>query len=130
MNVLGIESSCDETAAAVVRDDGVVLSDVVASQFDVHTPYGGVVPELASRAHLSNVVPVIEQAVRVLPRGFADVDAIAVTNGPGLVGALLVGLMANYTDFLFPKAAMFSNIALMVMVLLWRPQGLYPVANR
>jgi len=94
MNVLGIESSCDETAAAVVREDGVVLSDVVASQFEVHTPYGGVVPELASRAHLSNVVPVIEQAVRVLPRGFADVDAIAVTNGPGLVGALLVGLSA------------------------------------
>jgi N6-L-threonylcarbamoyladenine synthase len=94
MNVLGIESSCDETAAAVVREDGVVLSDVVASQFEVHTPYGGVVPELASRAHLRNVVPVIEQAVRVLPRGFADVDAIAVTNGPGLVGALLVGLSA------------------------------------
>jgi N6-L-threonylcarbamoyladenine synthase len=94
MNVLGIESSCDETAAAVVRDDGVVLSDVVASQIDVHMPYGGVVPELASRAHLANVVPVIEQAVAALPRGFADVDAVAVTNGPGLVGALLVGLSA------------------------------------
>lgn len=94
MNVLGIESSCDETAASVVRDDGLVLSDVVASQFAVHAPYGGVVPELASRAHLSNVIPVIEQAVRALPRGFADVDAIAVTNGPGLVGALLVGLSA------------------------------------
>lgn len=94
MNVLGIESSCDETAAAVVRDDGVVLSDVVASQIAVHEPYGGVVPELASRAHLSNVVPVIEQAIAALPGGFADVDAIAVTNGPGLVGALLVGLSA------------------------------------
>ena len=95
MNVLGIESSCDETAAAVVREDGLVLSDVVASQIEVHEPYGGVVPELASRAHLANVVPVIEQAVRALPRGFADVDAVAVTNGPGLVGALLVGLSAG-----------------------------------
>jgi N6-L-threonylcarbamoyladenine synthase len=94
MNVLGIESSCDETAAAVVRDDGLVLSDVVASQIKVHAPYGGVVPELASRAHLSNIVPVIEQAVRALPRGFDDVDAIAVTQGPGLVGALLVGVQA------------------------------------
>lgn len=94
MIVLGIESSCDETAAAVVRDDGLVLSDVVASQIAVHGPYGGVVPELASRAHLRNVVPVIEQAVAVLPGGFADLDGIAVTHGPGLVGALLVGLSA------------------------------------
>jgi N6-L-threonylcarbamoyladenine synthase len=94
MNVLGIESSCDETAAAVVTEDGRVLSDVVASQIALHHPYGGVVPELASRAHLRNVVPVIEQAVKVLPRGFDDLDAIAVTNGPGLVGALLVGVSA------------------------------------
>jgi N6-L-threonylcarbamoyladenine synthase len=94
MNVLGIESSCDETAAAVVTSDGLVLSDVVASQIKIHAPYGGVVPELASRAHLTNIVPVIEQAVSVLPRGFDDVDAIAVTNGPGLVGALLVGVQA------------------------------------
>jgi N6-L-threonylcarbamoyladenine synthase len=92
MNVLGIESSCDETAAAVVSEDGAVLSDVVASQVAVHAPYGGVVPELASRAHMTNVVPVIERAVAELPRGFEDVDAVAVTQGPGLVGALLVGL--------------------------------------
>jgi N6-L-threonylcarbamoyladenine synthase len=92
MNVLGIESSCDETAAAVVRDDGTVVSDVVASQVDVHAPYGGVVPELASRAHMTNVVPVVERAVAALPRGLDDVDAVAVTQGPGLVGALLVGL--------------------------------------
>jgi N6-L-threonylcarbamoyladenine synthase len=95
MFVLGIESSCDETAAAVVRDDGLVISDVVASQIAIHGPYGGVVPELASRAHLCNVVPVIERAVAALPRGFADLDAIAVTNGPGLVGALLVGVSAG-----------------------------------
>lgn len=94
MWVLGIESSCDETAAAVVRDDGLVLSDVVASQIDLHGPYGGVVPELASRAHLKAVVPVIEQAVSALDGGFAQLDAVAVTNGPGLVGALLVGVQA------------------------------------
>ncbi|MBW2460740.1 MAG: tRNA (adenosine(37)-N6)-threonylcarbamoyltransferase complex transferase subunit TsaD [Deltaproteobacteria bacterium] len=94
MNVLGIESSCDETAAAVVRPDGEVISDVIASQIAEHAPYGGVVPELASRAHLRAILPVIEQAVAELPRGLDDVDAIAVTNGPGLVGALLVGLSA------------------------------------
>lgn len=94
MRVLGIESSCDETAAAVVDGEGRVLSDVVASQIALHAPYGGVVPELASRAHLTNIVPVIERAVSVLPNGFADLDAIAVTNGPGLVGALLVGVQA------------------------------------
>lgn len=94
MIVLGIESSCDETAAALVRDDGLVLADAVASQIAVHGPYGGVVPELASRAHLTNVVPVIEQALSVLPGGLDEVDAVAVTQGPGLVGALLVGLQA------------------------------------
>ncbi len=94
MNVLGIESSCDETAAAVVREDGEVISDVVASQIAEHAPYGGVVPELASRAHLRAIVPVIEQATAALPNGLDDVDAIAVTNGPGLVGALLIGLSA------------------------------------
>src|SRR5262245_42794421 len=94
MRVLGIESSCDETAAAVVDSDGRVLSDVVASQIALHAPYGGVVPELASRAHLTNVVPVIQRAVSALPNGFADIDAVAVTNGPGLVGALLVGVQA------------------------------------
>ncbi len=92
MHVLGIESSCDETAASVVTLNGDVLSDVVASQVEVHTPYGGVVPELASRAHLHAIVPVIEEAVAALPRGFDDIDAIAVTNGPGLVGALFVGV--------------------------------------
>ncbi len=94
MRVLGIESSCDETAAAVVDSDGSVLSDVVASQIALHAPYGGVVPELASRAHLTNLVPVIERAVAVLPGGFSDLDAVAVTNGPGLVGALLIGVQA------------------------------------
>lgn len=93
MRVLGIESSCDETAAAVVTDRGEVLSDVVASQMAVHAPYGGVVPELASRAHVRNVVPVIERAL-AQAGGLATIDAVAVTSGPGLVGALLVGLSA------------------------------------
>jgi N6-L-threonylcarbamoyladenine synthase len=92
VRVLGIESSCDETAAAVV-EDGRVLSDVVASQIAVHAPYGGVVPELASRAHLANVVPVIETALREAG-GIDAIDAVAVTRGPGLVGALLVGMSA------------------------------------
>jgi N6-L-threonylcarbamoyladenine synthase len=92
VRVLGIESSCDETAAAVV-EDGRVVSDVVASQIALHAPYGGVVPELASRAHLANVVPVIEAALREAG-GIDTIDAVAVTRGPGLVGALLVGISA------------------------------------
>ncbi|MBP7680983.1 MAG: tRNA (adenosine(37)-N6)-threonylcarbamoyltransferase complex transferase subunit TsaD [Deltaproteobacteria bacterium] len=92
MIVLGIESSCDETAAALVRDDGTVLSDVVASQIRLHAPYGGVVPELASRAHLQSIVPVVQQALAALPGGLESVDGIAVTHGPGLSGALLVGI--------------------------------------
>jgi N6-L-threonylcarbamoyladenine synthase len=94
VRVLGIESSCDETAAAIVDADGRVLTDVVASQIAVHAPYGGVVPELASRAHLTNVVPVLEQALSEVEGGLDAVDAVAVTRGPGLVGALLVGLSA------------------------------------
>jgi N6-L-threonylcarbamoyladenine synthase len=90
--VLGIESSCDETAAAVVDEHGHVLSDVIASQIAVHAPYGGVVPELASRAHLANLSPVIERALA--PVGLDAIDAIAVTRGPGLVGALLIGMQA------------------------------------
>lgn len=97
MIVLGIESSCDETAAALVRDDGLVLSDIVSSQVALHAPYGGVVPELASRAHLQNIAPVVQSALRVLPCGLDEVDAIAVTNGPGLVGALLVGVQTAKT---------------------------------
>jgi N6-L-threonylcarbamoyladenine synthase len=94
MNVLGIESSCDETAAAVVRDDGRVLAEVVSSQVALHAPYGGVVPELAARAHMDNIVPVIEQAMRELGQDWSAIDALAVTQGPGLIGALLVGVQA------------------------------------
>jgi N6-L-threonylcarbamoyladenine synthase len=90
--VLGIESSCDETAAAIVDDGCVVRSDVVASQNEVHARYGGVVPELASRAHILNVVPVVQAALERAATSLDQVDGIAVTNAPGLVGALLVGL--------------------------------------
>jgi N6-L-threonylcarbamoyladenine synthase len=92
MRVLGIESSCDETAAAVVTEDGQVLTDVVASQIAMHGPYGGIVPELASRAHMQAIIPVIREAVAGLEGGLDAIDAIAVTEGPGLVGSLLVGV--------------------------------------
>src|SRR6185312_6834704 len=90
--ILGIESSCDETAAAVVRRGREVLSSVVASQMTLHAEYGGVVPELASREHLKNIVPVVREAMRKAGVGFAELDAVAVTKGPGLAGALLVGI--------------------------------------
>jgi N6-L-threonylcarbamoyladenine synthase len=90
--ILGIESSCDETAAAVVRCGTETLSNVVASQIAIHAPYGGVVPELASREHLRNIVPVVRAALAEAGVNFRDLDAIAVTAGPGLAGALLVGI--------------------------------------
>jgi len=90
--ILGIESSCDETAAAVVRSGEQVVSNVVASQIATHQPYGGVVPELASREHLRAIVPVVRQALAEANQTYKFVDAIAVTQGPGLAGALLVGI--------------------------------------
>jgi N6-L-threonylcarbamoyladenine synthase len=90
--ILGIESSCDETAAALVRGGEELVSSVVASQIATHSPYGGVVPELASREHLRNLVPVTRAALAKAGLSYADVDAIAVTNGPGLAGALLTGV--------------------------------------
>jgi N6-L-threonylcarbamoyladenine synthase len=91
-NILGIESSCDETGAAVVRSGQQILSNVVASQIATHQPYGGVVPELASREHLRAIVPVVRQALADAGQSYQSVDAIAVTQGPGLAGALLVGI--------------------------------------
>jgi N6-L-threonylcarbamoyladenine synthase len=90
--ILGIESSCDETGAAIVRSGQGVLSNVVASQIATHQPYGGVVPELASREHLRAIVPVVRAALAEAGRTYESVDAIAVTQGPGLAGALLVGI--------------------------------------
>ncbi len=90
--ILGIESSCDETAAAVVRSGEQLISNIVASQIATHQPYGGVVPELASREHLKAIVPVVRQALAEAKHTYDSVDAIAVTQGPGLAGALLVGI--------------------------------------
>jgi len=90
--ILGIESSCDETAAAIVRGGEELISSVVASQISTHAPFGGVVPELASREHLRNLVPVTRAALAKAGLSYADMDAIAVTNGPGLAGALLTGV--------------------------------------
>lgn len=92
MLVLGIESSCDETAAAVVRDGREILSSVISSQIDLHAPHGGVVPELASREHLNKIEPIVKEAIERAKITLNDLDAIAVTQGPGLVGSLLVGV--------------------------------------
>jgi tRNA N6-adenosine threonylcarbamoyltransferase len=92
VRVLGIETSCDETAVAVVEDGLKVLSNVLASQHDIHGRFGGVVPELASRAHLERLGPLIDAALREAGTGWGEIEAVAVTRGPGLVGALLVGL--------------------------------------
>lgn len=97
VRILGIESSCDETAAAVVADGRDILSSVVASQIDVHRKYGGVVPELASREHLRQIVPVVREAMSQAGMELRDLDAIGVTQGPGLVGALLVGITYGKT---------------------------------
>src|SRR5712692_3856150 len=94
MIVLGIETSCDETAAAVLDGGRKILSNIVASQDDVHGPYGGIVPELASRRHIEVVLPVVRRALADAGVGLPDLGGIAVTRGPGLVGSLLVGCSA------------------------------------
>ena len=93
MKILGIESSCDETAAAVVQDGVRILSSVVSSQVDVHHPYGGVVPELASRKHIEMIVPVVSEALACAGLKAGQIDAVAVTQGPGLVGGASGGFL-------------------------------------
>ncbi len=102
MIILGIETSCDDTAASVVADGTTILSSVVSSQIEVHHQYGGVVPELASRKHMEAIVPVVNQAIETSSIELAAIDAIAVTRGPGLIGSLLVG-------FSFAKAFAFAR---------------------
>ena len=92
MLILGIESSCDETAAAVVENGNVILSSVISSQIELHKPFGGVVPELAAREHLEKIDPVVDEALEKAGVALKDIDAVAVTNGPGLIGSLLVGV--------------------------------------
>jgi N6-L-threonylcarbamoyladenine synthase len=104
MLVLGIETSCDETAAAVVENGNKILSNIISSQIDVHKEYGGVVPELASRHHIQNIQPVVELALKKADVKLNEVDAFAVTYGPGLVGSLLVGLsFAKALAYAFKK---------------------------
>ena len=97
MNILTLETTCDETAAAIVTDRLAVLASVVASQDDLHARFGGVVPEIASRAHVERILPVIDETLRRAGLALADLDAVAVANTPGLAGSLLVGLVAAKT---------------------------------
>lgn len=97
MYILSIETSCDETSASVVQNGRKILSNVISSQIDIHCKYGGVVPELASRHHLENINIVIAEALKKARQQMMDIDALAVTQGPGLVGSLLVGIMAAKT---------------------------------
>ena len=92
MNILAIETSCDETAAAVIRNGRDILANSVASQIDLHQQYGGVVPEVASRQHIITIAPIVRDVLAKLPNGWNDVDAVAATYGPGLAGALLTGI--------------------------------------
>ena len=94
MIVLGIETSCDETSAAIVADGRRVFSSVVSSQFDLHRSHGGVVPELAARCHVTSIIPVVQEAIAEAGIERDDIDAIAVTQGPGLAGSLVVGVNA------------------------------------
>lgn len=100
--ILGIETSCDETAAAIVENGGKILSSIVASQIEMHAQYGGVFPEIASREHVLKIVPVIDEAMKTAGVAFKDLSAVAVTHGPGLAGSLLVGVNAA-------KAIAFAN---------------------
>jgi N6-L-threonylcarbamoyladenine synthase len=107
MKILGIESSCDETAASVVEDGRILLSNVVNSQIDIHSVYGGVVPEVAARSHIEVVNPVINQALTDAQLTWDDIDAIAVTYAPGLIGSLLVGTLAARTLAVLKKKPLY-----------------------
>ena len=100
--VLGIESSCDETSASIIKNGREILSNVISSQIDIHKKYGGVVPEIASRKHVESIIPVISKALLDANKTLDDIDIVGVTKGPGLVGALLVGVS-------FAKAISFSK---------------------
>jgi N6-L-threonylcarbamoyladenine synthase len=108
MKVLGIESSCDETAASVVEDGKRLLSNVVASSMDLHAQYGGVIPEIAARSHIEAIIPVIKQALSDADCGWDDIDAIAVTYGAGLLGSLLIGVLAARTLAIVKKKPLYA----------------------
>jgi len=108
MKILGIESSADETAAAVVEDGHLMLSSVVASSLDLHTVYGGIVPEIAARSHIEVITPVITQALADAACTWEDIDAIAVTNRPGLIGSLLIGVLTARTLAIIKKKPLYG----------------------
>ncbi|HSE29083.1 MAG TPA: tRNA (adenosine(37)-N6)-threonylcarbamoyltransferase complex transferase subunit TsaD [Candidatus Saccharimonadales bacterium] len=108
MTILGIESSCDETAAAVVKDGSILLSNIVQSQIDIHKMYGGVVPEVAARSHIEVILPVIDQALSAAKTTWDDIDAIAVTYAPGLIGSLLIGSLAARTLALLKNKPLYA----------------------
>src|SRR5215813_14045937 len=132
MLTLGIESSCDETAAAVIEDGVKVRSNVIASQIATHKKYGGVVPELASREHLEKISDVVKEALTTAGAAFHDIDGIAVPQGPGLDGSLLVGL--NYAYFFFNDTATpeIDTLSIHGALPIWRrdrpPPGTPPAA--
>lgn len=108
VRILGIETSCDETAAAVVEDGQRLLSNVIASSIDLHKAYGGVVPEIAARSHLEVIIPVIDEALKTAKTDWSSIDAIAVTYGPGLAGSLLIGVMTAKTLALAHKKPLYA----------------------
>lgn len=97
VTILGIETSCDETSAAIVVDGRDVRSNVVSSQVDLHARYQGIVPEIAARAHIERIAPIVEEALAAAGVKYADLDAVAVTEGPGLAGSLMIGVTAAKT---------------------------------
>ncbi|MFB3896413.1 MAG: tRNA (adenosine(37)-N6)-threonylcarbamoyltransferase complex transferase subunit TsaD [bacterium] len=110
MLILGIETSCDETAASIVENGNKILSHILLSQIDLHQKYGGVVPEIASRAHLNTIIPIVQEAIDSAQLRYQDLDAIAVVNGPGLVGSLLVGLtIGKSIGYTYQKPLMAVN---------------------
>ena len=109
MIILGIESSCDETAASIIQDGTIILSSIIASQVDVHHKYGGVVPELASRMHIEAITPVVDEAIKKAGIGIKDIDGVAATRGPGLIGALLVGF-SFAKSFAFARHIPFAGV--------------------
>ncbi|MBR3220473.1 tRNA (adenosine(37)-N6)-threonylcarbamoyltransferase complex transferase subunit TsaD, partial [Candidatus Saccharibacteria bacterium] len=108
MNILGIETSCDETAAAVVKDGREILSNVVVSQIDIFAKYGGVIPEVAARSHLEAMMPVVDKALNDANCTWDDIDAIAVTHAPGLLGSLLIGTLTARTLAILHKKPLYA----------------------
>ena len=125
MIVLGIETSCDETAAAVVDDARRIHANVVLSQIAEHRPYGGVVPEIAARAHVEQIDGLIQQAMAEAELNFTDLDGIAATAGPGLIGGVMVGLVVAFSGAYVSEWSMMSMYLLLIAVITFRTRGLF-----